>query len=121
MSVSRQEWRVVWKRVGNRRKAKRFAGRASAERFMVLFGPEPWNYYLKPGEDADTLMCCSGYQCGCGGETYRQRSDYQRARQPGLEYVRLESRARLPWDAEESDRIGEAVLSTFPGNTGEHE
>lgn len=109
------EYRVTWKRVGCRAKSKRFAGRPSAEKFLLLFGPEPWAYYADRGKGADDLACCSGYECACGGETYRERSDAQRARQPGLEYVRLSARALNPWRPLPSEVADAALLSDFAG------
>lgn len=109
------EYRVAWKRVGCRAKSKRFRDLAAAEKFMTLFGPEPWTYYADRDKGADDLICCTGYECGCGGETYRGRSDAQRARQPGLEYVRLQLRGVDPWAVRPSAVADAAILSDFEG------
>ena len=113
----REEFRVVWKRVGCRPKAKRFVRRSIAERFMQLFGPEPWSVFADRGENPnpESLVCCCGYQCGCGGLTYRQQSEERRENQPGLEYVRLDVRVVGPWAAVPSVIASAAVLSDSKG------
>jgi len=108
------EYRITWKRVGCRPKSKLFFGRATAEKFARLFGPEPWTHYAGD-KSADDLVCCSGHECGCGGLTYRQQSDAQRARQPGLEYVRLRARRVDPWITLPSEVADAALLSEFVG------
>lgn len=90
------EYRVTWKRQGCRSKAKRYATRAKAERFMRLFGPEPWLVY-KPGVDGDSRVCCSGRECACGGMTFKEQSDAEREKMPPLEYLRLEHRRVYNW------------------------
>lgn len=47
-------------------------------------------------------MCCSGYQCGCGGETYRQQSEARRTEQPALEFLRVEQRMVGAWTVRET-------------------
>ena len=71
--------------------------RAKAERFLKLFGPEPWTAY--GSKDGNELACCSGHECGCGGMTFRERSEYQFAEMPALEYVRLEAREVGAWES----------------------
>jgi hypothetical protein len=93
---TRYEYRVVWKRVGLKPKRKRYARRASAERFMRLFGPEPWTVY---GGDADSVWCCNGYECACRGVTHREKAEADRAVMPALEYIRLEQRPIGDWSA----------------------
>lgn len=93
----KSQFRVVWKRTGLKRRERIFGREATARRFLLLFGPEPWLAYLKPGQTPDDEMCCSGYQCGCSGETFRQQSEARRATQPALEFVRLEQRPVGAW------------------------
>lgn len=88
------EYRIVWQRVGLRRKSKRFARKATADRFILLLGPEPW---LALGKDPDQLFCCSGDWCGCGGNTWREHLEGQRKEMPPLLYVRTEMRSVGPW------------------------
>lgn len=95
--TEKREYRVIWKRVDCRQKVKRYARRESAERFMRLFGPEPWTVY---GKEPDALWCCSGYECACRGITEREKSDADRAEMPALEYVRLECREVGEWEAQ---------------------
>lgn len=90
------EFRVVWEREGQHRKVRRYARREAAQRFMLLFGPEPWKAYA-PIPDPDRFACCSGYECGCGGLTYRQQSEEKRASLPALKFMRLEVRAVGTW------------------------
>lgn len=87
------EFRVIWKREGLRPKRRNFSKRSSAERFLILFGPEPWLFY---GADPDK-RCCSGVECACGGMTERESTADERSRMPPLEYVRLESRPVGDW------------------------
>lgn len=108
----RSEWRVTWKRVGCRSKLKRFGSRLTAEKFTTLFGPEPWTH---KGKGPDDLVCCAGRECGCGGQTYREKSEEQRSRQPGLEYVRLQARPYAPWIDLPSEVVDAALLSDFRG------
>ncbi len=89
------EYRVVWKREGLKPKRKRYATLKGAERFMLLFGPEPWRAFTK--NDPDRYECCDGHECGCGGVTYRERAEEKRDGQPKLEYVRLEAREVGQW------------------------
>lgn len=97
-AVMASEFRVVWKRDGLRSKAKRFATRRAAERLIfILTDAEPWRAYLRDGDGPDDYKCCSGYQCGCGGTTYRQEAEDTRANQPKLEWVRLEMREVGQW------------------------
>jgi hypothetical protein len=95
MGAGANEYRVVWKREGCHRKERRFARVATAERFLLLFGPEPWTAY---GAEPGRPYCCSGYECGCGGLTERQRTAEERAKMPPLEYVRMESRLVGLWE-----------------------
>lgn len=96
----RVEYRVVWKREGLRPKRKRYVSRAKAERFMLLFGPEPWRVYSK--KDPDAYECCPGtahYECGCGGLTVREAAERARDGQPKIEYLRLDVREVGEWRA----------------------
>ena len=95
-AVSAIEFRVIYRRVGLRQKARRFATRAGATRFLRLFGDEPWTAF--PGErDPDAVYCCSGLECGCGGISVREYHQRWRNELPVLEFVRLEQRAIGPW------------------------
>ncbi|MDP3767435.1 MAG: hypothetical protein Q8S13_05430, partial [Dehalococcoidia bacterium] len=94
------EYRVVWKRVGAHEKSREYTTRRGAERFMVLFGPEPWNAYDRD-KGPDGLMCCgglrAGYMCGCDGITIRQQHEAKRKDLAPLEYLRLEGRTVGAW------------------------
>lgn len=99
------EYRVVWRRVGElsaarRTKRRTFKTRFGAERFLKLFGPEPWMAYLRPGEKPDDWRCCSGSECGCRGETIRGYHEATRASLPPLERVWLEAREVGKWEEE---------------------
>jgi hypothetical protein len=91
------EYRVVWKREGLRRKARRYARLASAERHLnMLTSDEPWRFYPEPVDDPDE-RCCDGRECGCYGETERQRVEAMRAEMPPMEYARIETRPVGEW------------------------
>lgn len=94
--MASDEFRVVWKRAGCRRKERRFATPAAAERYVLLFGPEPWKAY---GADPDQrpTRCLCPYECECESRTERERTEDERAKMPPLEYVRLERRPVGAW------------------------
>jgi hypothetical protein len=87
-AVGRQ-WRLRWKRVGYKEKRKVFWSERAAQRRIVLMGPEPWKAL---GTEPDEHRCCSGEQCGCGGETWREHLLSSRGDMPPLEYTIIESR-----------------------------
>ena len=91
------EFRVVYRRVGYRKKARRFSTKVGAERFLRIFGPEPWTAFTKAQRDPDAYYCCPGRECGCGGFSVREFHERQRAELPPLEYARLEHRAVGAW------------------------
>jgi hypothetical protein len=93
----RHEYRVTWKRVGCDAKVRRYSTLAGAERFLRLFGPEPWTY--KTGATADALWCCYGYECSCGGVTNAEAAKLKRCELPELEYARIERRRIGEWEA----------------------
>ena len=89
------EYRVIWKREGARKpKRKEYRTIRGLERFLKLFSDAPWEAC---GNDPDELMCCSGYQCGCGGLTWREWHDGQTAALPNIEYMRIEEREVNEW------------------------
>ena len=88
------EFRVVWKREGLRPKKRVYVQRTRAEKFLQLFGPEPWTYL---GHQPDDLVCCSGRECGCGGLTYAEYDRSKRAELPKLEWIRVETREVGAW------------------------
>ena len=91
----RVEYRVVWKRVGQEPKRKRYVNKKRADGFAaILTDKEPWKRYKR---DPDAFYCCSGYECGCGGKTVRQSFEEQFDGMPEIEYVRIESREVGPW------------------------
>lgn len=94
----RYEYRVVWKRVGMKRKVKRFQGLKSAERRIRLLGPEPWTAY---DVDPDAPYYTDD------GKSLRQHLTEQRAEgfgaegdgMPAIEYMRIERRQIGEWAA----------------------
>jgi hypothetical protein len=97
--MKREEFRVTWNREGVPPKRKRYQRRAAAERFVLLIGPEPW---LALGKDPESLWCCSGYDDGCGGLTWREKllADRKERTLPPLESVHVECRVVEvgPWE-----------------------
>lgn len=90
------EYRVVWKRQGLKQKAKRYATLKGANRFMDLLGPEPWKAF---GKEAEEQYCCGGYQCACGGMTWKQHLEFhKKSGQPEIESIRLEKRNVGEWE-----------------------
>lgn len=97
MKAGKLEYRVCWRREGMaREKRKRFATERGARQFLLLFGPEPW-LRLRKKVDPDAPICCSGYECGCEGQTHRERAEAIRRDLPAIRYIRLESRAVGEW------------------------
>ena len=92
------EYRVRWKREGNREKQRRYARQSMADRFVGLFGPEPWTVYA-PGDTGDDYVCCppGARDCACDGLTHKQKTDEDRATMPALEYVKIERREVGEW------------------------
>jgi hypothetical protein len=95
MPVSGREFRVVWRREGQRRKAKIYQTRQGAERWaLILQGriQEP------TGDDPDDYACCPGYECGCGGITNADVWGEETAKVPALmEGPTIESRLVGEW------------------------
>lgn len=96
------EHRVVWKREGLRRKAKRFVRRRNADYFVeLLTSTEPWKHIADYKDvDPDDYVCCAGTsrdECACGGETIREHFGRLRGNMPSIEYVRIETREVGPW------------------------
>jgi hypothetical protein len=100
---SNTEYRVVWKRRGMPRKSKRFQTLKAAERRVLLLGPEPWRAFEALPDD---LHCCSGHECACGGETWREHLLGQRTEprgpdddgMPAIEYIHIEKRPLGKWE-----------------------
>lgn len=92
------EYKVVWKREGQRQKTKIYQTREGALARQTLLGPEPWKYV---GRDPDELFCCdglSGSECGCGGVTVREHWLEAREDIPPIEILRVEWRSVGVWD-----------------------
>ncbi len=94
--MSAYEYRVVWKRVGLRKKARTSAKIETARRTLALLNGGSGRY-LALGLDPDELACCSGRECGCRGLTNREVSDAYVADMPPLEYARIEAREVGEW------------------------
>jgi len=83
-----RQFRLRWKRVGCKEKRKLFWSERAAQRRIDLMGPEPWKAL---GKAPDDRMCCNGYMCVCGGQTWREHL-LDRGDMPPLEYTIIESR-----------------------------
>ncbi len=92
--MSGTEYRVVWYREGVGRKVKRFASLGSATRRKNLLGPQPWMAYDK---NPNSLWCCDGYQCNCGGLTVMEFCKQERDLLPKVESVHIERRQVGEW------------------------
>lgn len=97
-TITKSEYRIVWKREGLKEKRKVYKLLVRAKRHMLLLGPEPWKAF---GRDPEELFCCrGGYdQCGCGGLTVREKFMEDRKNLPPIEFIRLERRevTTTPW------------------------
>jgi hypothetical protein len=85
---SATEYRVVWQRVGYDKRRKIFGRRDAAERYVKrLLGEMP---VLPDMGDDDDYACCSGWECGCGGQTVaRAREEELHASPPCQGYLNL--------------------------------
>jgi len=97
MKRSRTEYRITVKRAGRQPRVVLRYGEATARKYLTLLGPEPWKAYAPPGADADTLQCCDGYECGCGGLTWGEASDEKRKHYTPIQSVTVEARVRV-WE-----------------------
>ena len=95
----KRDWRVTWKRDGTKIKHKIYTNKASAKRFMVLLGPEPWKA-VDFESVLDNFMCCNGRECRCGGITYRDYYEKAREGLPPIIEMYLESRFVDTWERE---------------------
>lgn len=95
MKNSKLQYRVIWQRVDGVQLIKNYATLKGAERrYGVLTGDEA---HCFAEHDPDERVCCSGHECGCGGETYRQRHERLNRELSPLKYIRLESRPIGNW------------------------
>jgi len=98
LSERRFEYRVVWKRRDLGRKVKRYARRDGAERFASILRATTAEEVLRlRGKDPHEEVCCNGYMCGCGGETYLGSELAYREKMPPLQYCVVEEREVGTW------------------------
>lgn len=91
----RKEYRVAWKREGQRKKYRRFAQKKFADRWIILLtNPEPWIAFGFDGEDYE---CCDGVDCGCGGVTIRDCFERRAANLPKLVWYERQEREVGEW------------------------
>ena len=88
------EYRVAWKREGQRKKTRKSKSLKIIQKWLWLLGDTPWKAF---GKEPDDYLCCYGGDCGCRGYTYRQQSEAKKAEQPKIEYIRVEYRHVGPW------------------------
>jgi hypothetical protein len=76
------QYRVTYKRAGREPRRHTCGNLGQLRRFLFLLGSEPWRGFSPDGSgneaDPDELVCCSGYECECGGLTWREQSDARR-------------------------------------------
>lgn len=88
------EYRVIWQREGRVQQVRRYAKEKGARmRYELLTGAEPWKLL---GYKASDYVCCAGTECGCGGETFKQKTERINAETP-LKIARLEVRTVGDW------------------------
>ena len=92
----RTQYRLKWKRAGRSERAKTFSGIPQLRRFLWLLGPEPWQAFetWKAGSRPDDAWCCGGWECSCGGETFRERVENRREelKLTPIQWIRIEAR-----------------------------
>jgi hypothetical protein len=91
------EYRVVWKREGQRKKTRKSRGAKLIQKWLYLLGDTPWKAF---GKEPDDYLCCSGnpHLCACGGKTYGEQADEKKAEQPKIEYIKVEYREVGVWE-----------------------
>jgi len=99
------EYRVVWKREDMSVKRKIFQTVKAAKRYITLLTSEkPWEAF---GLDGESLLCCSGHECGCGGITVRDSFQAKTNGVPNLTFVRMDYRRVGPWAENHKIKIAE--------------
>ena len=91
------EYRVVWKREGQRKKTRKSKSLKIIQKWLWLLGDTPWKAF---GKEPDAHVCCAGgynEMCACGGITYEEQAEQKKAEQPKIEYIRVEYRHVGPW------------------------
>lgn len=91
------EYRIVWQRDGLRPKRKRYARENAARRFVEILSST--EVFVRPGESPEDYVCCSGFECGCGGQKLRESLEIQMKEMPKIIALRLERRAIGEWEA----------------------
>lgn len=100
------EFQIRWKRVGLVPKARTFKTRKGANHMLTLLGPEPWKAW---GQEATDHLCCSGFECGCGGVTVAEETERRREEMPVIEWIQVRVRAVNEW-VEESKQLFEVEV-----------
>lgn len=91
-----KEYRVIWKREGLSQRSRRFVQKKFANRWLMLLTvPEPWDLFDLDGDD---YVCCSGHECGCGGQTVRQSFNKRREGLPKLINYGIQEREVGKWE-----------------------
>jgi len=98
-------YRVISVRADGGRKVKSYQSMTAVQdRVGRLSSPEPWRFWggnMERNREGDELVCCSGYECGCGGQTLAQHCAEERAKLPALVSIAVEKRqvTRTSWEA----------------------
>lgn len=92
-----REYRVTWKREGQRPKLRLYQTEAAARRHMLIVQGRIAEAF--PEKRPDDRACCEGRECGCRGLTNAQAWAEQSARVPPLtEGPFIESREVGEWE-----------------------
>lgn len=96
----RTDYRVAWQREGNVSPRSRRCGNSIAKARRCLAFVEGRYSEAYPNSKQEGYVCCSGWECGCGGKTWADRwaELAENAADMGrLLYVRIEARQTSPW------------------------
>jgi len=93
------EYRLVWKREGCEIKRRRFIHLKRVINFVKLLkNDKPWEQF---NENPDDYHCCSGYQCGCQGETVENYYKEKYRDYPQIEFIQTETREVGEWQPQQ--------------------
>lgn len=96
--MSKVQYRVVWKRRDLSRRSRSYESQPPAERLLAILAGTPDEAFAAMGiVNPDEEHCCSGRECGCGGQTHREHDAEYRRELPALEYARIEVRDVSEW------------------------
>lgn len=116
------EYRVISTRDGGIVSEKRYGSMGAVrDRIGRLTSREPWRFYGHEADrqrDGEELVCClDNGECGCGGDTLRERADRERMALPALVSITVQRRTvtRTAWEEIERPAVPVGVPTRDEG------